>query len=220
VSWLPGRGETKRSGVPTARRRPATAADPPQSTDVAAGDDDASLARRSRVDAEAFGLLYDRYCERIYRYVHRRLGNHAVAEDVTADVFLKALNAIDSYRPDTAPFSAWLYRIATNTVIDHARARRLTTSLDAAFDAADQEVPVEEQAINRLEAARVWAAIDALGEAQRTAVTLRLGQYLPIAAIAEQMGRSEGAVKLLLNRGLTAVRQHLRVATGDREEGP
>jgi RNA polymerase sigma-70 factor (ECF subfamily) len=215
MSWLPGRGETKRLGVPTARRRPATGV-----TADDRGDDDASLARRSRADAEAFGMLYDRYCERIYRYVHRRLGNHAVAEDVTADVFLKALKAIDSYRPDTAPFSAWLYRIATNAVIDHTRARRLTTSLDAAVDAADQEAPVEEQAINRLEAARVWTAIDALGEAQRTAVTLRLGRDLPIAAIAEQMGRSEGAVKLLLNRGLTAVRQHLQVSTGDREEGP
>ena len=165
-------------------------------------------------------MLYDRYCERIYRYVHRRLGNHAVAEDVTADVFLKALKAIDSYRPDAAPFSAWLYRIATNAVIDHTRARRPTTSLDAVADAVDQEAPVEDQAINRLEAARVWAAIDALGEAQRTAVTLRLGGDLPIAAIAEQMGRSEGAVKLLLNRGLTAVRRHLQVSTGDPEEGP
>ena len=80
--------------------------------------------------------------------------------------------------------------------------------------------PGFEASINRLEAARVWAAIDALGEAQRTAVTLRLGGDLPIAAIAEQMGRSEGAVKLLLNRGLTAVRRHLQVSTGDPEEGP
>jgi RNA polymerase sigma-70 factor, ECF subfamily len=171
--------------------------------------DDAALVERSRTDAEAFGELYDRYHERIYRYVHRRLGDHEAAEDVTGEIFFKALRAIDSYDPHTAPFSAWLYRIAANSVIDHARARRVTMSLDAAVEVADPGDPVEEQAITRTEAARVWAAVDQLGLAQRTAVTLRYGADLPIAAIAERMGRSEGAVKLLLNRGLNAVRQVL-----------
>jgi RNA polymerase sigma-70 factor (ECF subfamily) len=171
--------------------------------------DDAELVEQSRSDAEAFGALYDRYCDRIYRYVHRRLSDHEAAEDVTAEIFLKALKAIDSYRPATAPFSAWLYRIAANAVIDHARARRVTMSLDVAMDTADVAAPVDEQAINRAEAAKVWEAIDQLSEAQRTAVTLRYRRDLPIADIAGQMGRSEGAVKLLLNRGLAAVRIQL-----------
>jgi RNA polymerase sigma-70 factor, ECF subfamily len=172
--------------------------------------DDASLAERSRVDADAFGALYDRYCDRIYRYVFRRLRNHEAAEDVTADIFLKVLRAIDTYRRTTAPFSTWLYRIAANAVVDYARGRRITTSLDATTDAADVGVSVEELAITRVEAARVWQAVDNLTEAQRTAVTLRFGSDLPIADIAEQMGRTEGAVKLLLNRGLAAVRAQLR----------
>jgi RNA polymerase sigma-70 factor (ECF subfamily) len=180
--------------------------------------DDAELVEQSRADAEAFGALYDRYCDRIYRYVYRRLSDHEAAEDVTAEIFLKALKAIDSYRPATAPFSAWLYRIAANAVIDHARAKRVTMSLDVAMDTADVAAPVDEQAINRAEAARVWEAIDQLSEAQRTAVTLRYRRDLPIADIAGQMGRSEGAVKLLLNRGLAAVRVQLDTPAGGLED--
>jgi RNA polymerase sigma-70 factor (ECF subfamily) len=180
--------------------------------------DDAVLVERSRVNAEAFGELYDRYCDKIYRFVYRRLDHREAAQDVTAEVFFKALKAIDSYRPATAPFSAWLYRIAANAVIDHLRATRATTNLDAVADTADGVAPVDEQAINRVEAARVWDAVESLGEAQRTAVTLRFGEDLPIARIAERMGRSEGAVKLLLNRGLGAVRSRLDATDVGQEQ--
>jgi RNA polymerase sigma-70 factor (ECF subfamily) len=182
--------------------------------------DDAHLAGLSQVDAEAFGVLYDRYCNQIYRYAHRRLGDHAAAEDVTAEVFLKALRAIASYQPDKAPFSAWLYRIAANAVVDHARSRKVNLSLDVAMELADQAPPVDEQAINRVEAAEVWRAVDALFDAQRRAVILRFGRDLPISAIAVDLGRSEGAVKLLLNRGLAAVREQLRATAEDRENRP
>jgi RNA polymerase sigma-70 factor (ECF subfamily) len=174
--------------------------------------DDASLVEQARVDAHAFGALYDRYCDRIYRYVFRRLRNHEVAEDVTADIFLKALRAIDTYQPAVAPFSTWLYRIAANAVVDHTRGQRSTVSLDVTADAADPGIPVEELAISRAEAARVWQAVDNLTEAQRTAVTLRFGSDLPIADIAGRMGRTVGSVKLLLNRGLAAVRTQLDAA--------
>ena len=144
--------------------------------------------------------------------VFRRLRNHEAAEDVTADIFLKVLRAIDTYRPATAPFSTWLYRIAANAVVDYTRGRRTTMSLDVTADAADLGPPVEEQAIIRVEAARVWQAVDNLTDAQRTAVTLRFGSDLPIADIAGRMGRTAGAVKLLLNRGLAAIRTQLDAA--------
>lgn len=183
--------------------------------------EDVRLVQLSKVDPEAFGALYDKYADLIYRFVYRRLSNHESAEDVTAEVFFKAIKAIDSYRPDAGPFSAWLYRIAANAVVDHARARRITASLDVTMDTADRGAPVDEQVINRVEAAKVWAAIDGLTEAQRLAVTLRFGRDLPIADIAEHMGRTEGAVKLLLNRGLAAVRAQLSPGAGrsGRQEG-
>jgi RNA polymerase sigma-70 factor (ECF subfamily) len=177
--------------------------------------DDATLATLARADADAFGQLYDRYCDQIYRFAYRRLRDREAAEDATADVFFKALRAIGSYKPQVAPFSAWLYRIASNAVTDHLRARRPANSLDTAMETPDRANPVDEQAINRLEADRVWLAVDRLTHAQRTAIILRLGHDLPIAEIAALMDRSEGAVKLLLNRGLTAVRTHL----SDRSPG-
>jgi RNA polymerase sigma-70 factor (ECF subfamily) len=195
-------------GAPTGGQEPV--GDERPADDDPAEIDDATLVERARTDADAFGYLYDRYCEAIYRFVYRRLGEREAAEDVTADVFFKALRAIDSYRPQTAPFSAWLYRIAQNAVIDHLRVRKVTLSLDLAEDRPDRADPVEEQAINRVEAARVWDAVDQLTEAQRTAVLLRLGHDLPLADIAERMDRSVGAVKLLLNRGLAAVRVQLQ----------
>ena len=185
--------------------------------------DDATLAALALTDAEAFGRLYDRYCDQIYRFAYRRLRDREAAEDATADVFFKALRAIGSYKPSVAPFSAWLYRIASNAVTDHLRARRPSQPLDVALDAPDGSDPVDVQAINRLEADRVWLAVDRLSQAQRTAVVLRLGHDLPIAQIAAMMNRSEGAVKLLLNRALTAVRSHLSEPpppTGERRSGP
>jgi RNA polymerase sigma-70 factor (ECF subfamily) len=176
--------------------------------------EDAALAEQSRADPEAFGALYDRYADRIYRFVYRRLPDRESAEDVTAEVFFKALRAIGAYRPETAPFSAWLYRIAANAVTDYLRARRVTSDIDAVPETPDRAAPVEQQVVNRVEADRVWTVVDKLTEAQRTAVILRLGHDLPIAEIAARMNRSEGAVKLLLNRGLTAVRAHFGVTQG------
>ena len=170
---------------------------------------DSELAELSRDDAEAFGILYDRYANQVFRMVYHRLSDRSDAEDVTAEVFVKALRAIDAYRPSRAPFWGWLHRIAANAVVDHVRARRATVSLDVVADAVDTAVGVEQQVIRRLEADRAWQAVAGLCPAQRTAVTLRLGRDLPIADIAGRMERSEGAVKLLLNRGLTTLRQRL-----------
>jgi RNA polymerase sigma-70 factor (ECF subfamily) len=173
---------------------------------------DVDLVALSITDAEAFGVLYDRYCDRIHRFVYARLRDRTAAEDVTAEVFFKALKAITTYRPAAGPFSAWLYRIAGNAVIDYLRARRPTVSLELEMDRTDPAAPVEDQAIDRVEVGQVWNAIDQLSHAQRTAVVLRLERDLPIAEIAGHMNRSEGAVKLLLHRGMTALRERLREA--------
>lgn len=170
---------------------------------------DAELAERSRVDVEAFGVLYKRYWPRIYRMVHGRIHDPTDAEDVTAEVFVKALRAIDGYLPARAPFWGWLYRIASNAVIDHFRARRPTVSLAVVAAVEDPATDIEAEVISRAEARRAWRAVAHLCLSQRTAVTLRLAHDLPIAAIAERMERSEGAVKQLINRGLGSVRQRL-----------
>jgi RNA polymerase sigma-70 factor (ECF subfamily) len=178
------------------------------------------LVERAKVDPNAFGELYDHYFGQIYRFVYSRVRDQDVAEDVTSEVFFKALRAIPRYRPSGHPFSAWLYQISINAIADHYRAKRPESDLEAASGVPVGGVPVDEHVEQRDEAARVWAAIDSLPPAQRTALTLKLGEDLKLAQIGEIMGRSEGAIKLLIHRGMIGLRQRLGIGTEVEETVP
>jgi RNA polymerase sigma-70 factor (ECF subfamily) len=167
------------------------------------------LVERARSDGEAFGELYERYAPLIYRFVHNRMRDPELAEDLTSDVFYKALRAIDRYQQTGRPFRAWLYQIAVHTMADHLRRRRTVLDLEAAGDQQDRRPPVEEQVVQRTEIDRIWAAVAMLNDAQRTAISLKLGQDLRTADVAALMGRSEAAVKLLVHRGVASVRVRL-----------
>ncbi|MGH7722285.1 MAG: RNA polymerase sigma factor [Candidatus Dormibacteria bacterium] len=174
------------------------------------------LVERAKEDADAFGELYDHYFGQIYRFVYSRLRDQDAAEDVTSEVFFKALRAIGRYRPSGHPFSSWLYQISVNAIADHYRAKRPVSSLDDAIGIADPQRPVDERVAQREEAARVWAAIDSLPDQQRTAMTLKLGEDLKLADIGVVMGKSEGAIKLLIHRGMIGLRARLDITTFDR----
>jgi RNA polymerase sigma-70 factor (ECF subfamily) len=176
-----------------------------------------ALVERAKTDADAFGELYDHYFGQIYRFAYSRLHDQDAAEEVTQEVFMKALRAMPRYRPSGHPFSAWLYQIAANAIADHYRQHRATTSLDAAVEVVDPQRPVVELVIQSAEATRVWTAIDSLPEQQRTAMTLKLGEDLKLSQIAVVMGKSEGAVKLLIHRGMVGVRQRLGVSVAAEE---
>lgn len=167
------------------------------------------LVDRAKTDAEAFGMLYDRYFPRIYGFVYSRVHDRETAEDVTSEVFCKALGAIARYQQWGHPFSAWLFRIATNAISDHYRAWHPTQDLDSAITVADPQPAVADQVAASAEAARAWAAIDTLLPQQRTALTLKLGEDMMLAQIGEIMGKSEGSVKLLVHRGMIGVRRRL-----------
>ncbi|HET9051628.1 MAG TPA: sigma-70 family RNA polymerase sigma factor [Candidatus Dormibacteraeota bacterium] len=176
------------------------------------------LVERAKLDPEAFGELYDHYVGQIYRFVYSRLRSQDAAEDVTSEVFLKALRAIHRYRPSGHPFSAWLYQISVNAIADHYRARRPEDDIDDAVGVSAPGRPLEEEVAQRDEAHRIWAAIESLPMAQRTALTLKLGEDLKLAQIGEIMGKSEGAIKLLVHRGMIALRRQLAVAAPDAAE--
>lgn len=175
------------------------------------------LIERAKSDADAFGELYDHYFGQIYRFVYSRLRDQDSAEDVTSEVFFKALRAIGRYRPSGHPFSSWLYQISINAINDFYRSRRPTQSLDSAVAVADSQRPLVDRVVDSSEAARVWAAIDDLPQQQRIAMTLKLGEDLKLAQIGEIMGKSEGAVKLLIHRGMHGVRQRLGVTVAVEE---
>jgi len=176
------------------------------------------LVERAKKDADAFGELYDHYFGQIYRFVYSRLRDQSAAEDVTSEVFFKALRAIGRYKPSGHPLSAWLYQISVNAINDHYRSKRPTSSLDGAIAVADPARAVVDRVVDQVEAARVWAAIDDLPPQQRTAMTLKLGEDMKLAQIGTIMGKSEGAVKLLIHRGMIGVRQRLGIVAAVEEE--
>src|ERR1039458_6158213 len=95
------------------------------------------LVERAKTDADAFGELYDHYFGQIYRFAYSRTRDQDAAEEVTQEVFMKALRAMPRYRPSGHPFSSWLYQISANAIADHFRQRRPQASLDAAVEIVD-----------------------------------------------------------------------------------
>lgn len=168
---------------------------------------DRLLVERAKSDADAFGILYDRHVDGIYRFVRARLGNAAAAEDVTAEVFVKALQGISRYRDTGRPFSCWLYRIATNAVADYFRHEPVSRELSEELpDAAAQ---VEVAAIRRLEIQDVWRLVECLPPQQCVAMTLRFRDDRSAREAARVMGKSEAAVKLLIYRAVGRLRSEV-----------
>jgi len=174
--------------------------------------DEERLVRRAQQrDHEAFTQLYEAYFDKIYRYVALRIGSKPEAEDMTQQVFFKALRSISSFRWRGIPFSAWLFRIAHNEVVDYLRkkATRVTAPLDeslASIDSDPQQV-VE----HKLDIARLISATKQLTEAQREVISLRFAGELPVAQVARVMGKSQGAVKALQHSAIVALRKILLV---------
>jgi len=158
----------------------------------------------------AFTQIYDIYFDRIYRYVFVRLKKQAEAEDLTQEVFIKALRSIDSYKIGKTPFAAWLFRIAHNQVIDHVRkfAKRQETSLDDAPPSIGAEDPVA-MIEQKFEIAELNTAMMELSPAQQEVISLRFVADLPIAEVAKILGKSEGTVKALQFNGTASLRKLL-----------
>jgi RNA polymerase sigma-70 factor, ECF subfamily len=163
-----------------------------------------ALIERARTDPGAFGILYDRHVESVYRLAYVRLGNAAAAEDVTAEVFVKALRGIGRYRNQGKPFTCWLYQIARNAVADHFRHETVTGELPEAL--SDRSPSVEAQAIARDEIRHVWRLVDQLPPRQRTAMILRFRDDRSTREVAQIMGKSEAATKLLIFRAVKRLR--------------
>src|SRR2546425_6382687 len=168
------------------------------------------LIERAASNPEAFGVLYDRHVAGIYRFVYARVGNAAAAEDVTAEVFINALRAIDRYRDLGRPFSCWLYRIASNAVASHFRHEPANRELTEMVP--DSAVPVEATALRHLEIESIWHLVDQLPLQQRRAMTLRFKEDMSAREAAAVMGKSDAAVKLLIYRAVGRLRSQLAPA--------
>jgi RNA polymerase sigma-70 factor (ECF subfamily) len=171
-----------------------------------------ALVRQAKIDPEAFGLLYERYVDKIYNYVYYRTGNHHDAEDLTAKVFYQALNHIARYVHRGAPFSSWLYRIAHNLVANwhRDRSRHNVVSLDtmAVVGSRGEDGPFQQAAWGEQRDA-LLGAIRRLPDDRQELLVLKFVEHLPNVEIGQIMGRSEGAIKSLYHRTLVSLRQDL-----------
>jgi RNA polymerase sigma-70 factor (ECF subfamily) len=176
--------------------------------------DESGLVERAKTDPEAFGILYERYVNRVYSYIYYRVGNHHDAEDLTARTFHRALDHIDHYVQRGAPFSAWLYRIAHNLVAnwhrDHSR-RKVVSLEDVNLSPPLREGP-QYLAEQREEEDELLAAVRRLPADRQQLLILKFVEEMSNTQIGTVMGRSEGAIKSLYHRTLLSLREMLEAA--------
>jgi RNA polymerase sigma-70 factor (ECF subfamily) len=181
-------------------------------------DGDRALVEAARLDPRAFEPLYRKYLAQVYSYAYYELRDHHDAEDVAERTFLAALTNLARFEERPRPgadrgastFRVWLFRIARNAIADRRRAerRRPQAPLEAA-EAIASSTDVEADVARRDEARAALDAVDRLGGDRRRAIILRFVDEMSTAEIAGVLGRSEGAVRVLIHRALRAVARDL-----------
>lgn len=168
--------------------------------------DERLLVEAAQKDTSRFAELYEQNFHRVYAFVARRVRDRSEAQDLTAHVFQQALANLGKYKWKGAPFCAWLYRIASNAIADYAR-KQARETIGTGISATEQSTAIDlEQGERR---ARLFQAVDTLPEDQRRVIVMRFADEKTIRQIADELGRSEGAVKQLQFRGLENLRNRL-----------
>lgn len=169
-------------------------------------DDNDWMAKVQLGNTEAFGVLYDRYLDKIYRFVYYKTFTREAAEDITSDVFHKALRNSKSFDPAKGSFSTWLYRIARNAVIDHYRTKKHDVPLEDTFDVGvDERTPDALDAIADL--GRVTEYLTTLTAKQREIIMLRIWEEKSYREIADIVGGTESSVKMAFSRSIRELRE-------------
>jgi RNA polymerase sigma-70 factor (ECF subfamily) len=200
-------GQTK-TGPPSAV--PPGYPDRPDPTDAAAAV--WTLVERAQAgEAEAFGLIYDRYVDTVFRFIYFRVGNRQLAEDLTSDTFLRALKRIGSFTWQGRDLGAWLVTIARNLVADHFKSGRyrleVTTGdvLDADREDRGPEGSPESAVVDHITNVALLTAVKQLNPEQQECIVLRFLQGFSVAETAQAMGKNEGAIKALQYRAVRAL---------------
>jgi RNA polymerase sigma-70 factor (ECF subfamily) len=174
-------------------------------------DEEALVERARALDDRAWAQIYERHAEQVYSYIYYRVGDQHVAEDLAADVFVKAVSGIRGYSYRGTPLLAWLYRIAHNVTVDYRKA-----AARKAQRAASEELETVEASRDALaehdERSDMLSAIRGLTEDQQQVVILRFYKGLSNAQVARIMGKPEGAIKALQARALKSLRRMMERA--------
>ena len=175
-------------------------------------DDDRLAVSRALEEPEAFGVLYERYGVRVYRYLRSKTLSDEEAADLTQTVFLKAFASLRSYRGEHTPFVAWLFRIARNASIDAYRRQKRAAAVDAAdwLQPANDPPDPAEAAMRRERLEKLRRLLLELDAQKRELLVLRFGGGLSSSQIAAVVGKSESSVKKQLWRIISALKEHYR----------
>jgi RNA polymerase sigma-70 factor (ECF subfamily) len=171
---------------------------------------DVELVERAKEDPAAFGVLYERYVGKVYNYIYYRVGNHHDAEELSARTFFRALRHVRNFEDRGVPVSAWFYRIAHNLLANWHRdqGRHPVVSLEA-VNVSDALNPPETVALVNEERVRLLEAVRQLPADRQQLLILKYVERLSNAEIGAIMERTEGAIKSLYHRTLTALRREL-----------
>lgn len=168
------------------------------------------VSRAQQGDQMAFSSIYEQYSPLVYRFLRRRLdGSDEIVEDLTEDVFVKVYEKLDRYVERGLPFTAWLYRIAHNHLVDYLRGMPKLTAHSLDDVAEVPEIAASAAYTRVLDRQSLEPALARLTPEQRQAIDLRFMEGMSVAETSKTMGRSEEAVKKLQARALANLRRHL-----------
>ena len=189
----------------------------PAPVGVAGHSEDVLVQRAKTGDADAFADLYERLCTRVFRYFFYRVGHREEAEDLTEQVFLKAWQAMPGYDWRGVPFSAWIFRLAHNLLIDHKRSSRDRGDLDEALEIEDESEGPEEMTLRRVEAHALATAIGQLSAIEQTVVILRFVERIDHRSVASIIDKTEVATRSIQSRALARLARLLEGAGREQE---
>jgi len=169
-----------------------------------------NLVRRAQQhDQAALTQIYEENFDKIYRYVVLKIGDRTEAEDITQQVFINALKSISSYRWKGTPFSAWLFRIAHNQIVDYLRRKSKRVTVPLGESLASSNCDPGQIAEQKMSIEELVLATKGLTKAQQEVISLRFAGELAISQVARIMGKSEGAIKALQHSAVASLRKTL-----------
>jgi RNA polymerase sigma-70 factor, ECF subfamily len=173
------------------------------------GTNDLIIQKAQRGDREAISHLYQLYVQQIYRYIAYRVQSDADAEDLTAEVFVKMVEGLRSYKLTGAPFEAWLYRIASARIIDFRRRVRRRPQTELSEVLSSGEATPEERMLEQQEIETLRQALSGLTDEQQGILVLRFIERKSHQEVAEILGKSVSAVKSIQHRALIQLASRL-----------
>ncbi len=174
-------------------------------------DERKDISKAKDGEEEAFGRLYDKYMPVIYRFIFLKVGGQkAQAEDICHEVFLSAWQNIGNFRFQGYPFSSWLYRIASNAVIDYYRTRKINVNIDfVPEEAVVADVSLNEKFDNQLDLQTIRVCLKKLEPAYQDVLIMKFVEELSNKEISAALQKSEGAVRVIQHRAIKQIKKHI-----------